>query len=289
MRWTRLLLCRLWVANMRMNKRLGLFLLCSSAGLFTALWLLHEDRREIEFVALHPLIAPLVSGGVALCVFTCALFLACQRHEQCYFLKRITLLLITIAAAGIGVLSTANGIAGRHAAAMRPSIVSVSSNAGKHWITIDGRIDRHLPFRLKHVLGNTVGVCRISIRSLGGDLHAARQVGDMLAQRNCIVQVRGRCASACVVIWASAPARLIASDSLIGLHRYSLDGKSAGGGLVNAVEGRSIRRIVDAGFDHARLEIALSSSDTTWLRTDDLEDWGVQFNTVEAMIMSESE
>jgi hypothetical protein len=64
---------------------------------------------------------------------------------------------------------------------------------------------------------------RVVLRSPGGMRAPAMRVADLFNRRGMTVRVEGRCASACVLLFASARSREMTADSKIGLHRSSLD------------------------------------------------------------------
>jgi hypothetical protein len=247
-----------------------------SAMLCLGLWMLHEARQEFEFFALYPTVPPFISASIAAGALAYGVFGAWRTAGQPRWLTCSLSIPWFLAAGGLLLLSAANGLTSWHAAQLEPASVRVQVNSAQRKIQIDGTVDRHLPFRLASALP-AVGACHVSITSLGGDLAAARRLGETLLLRGCVVRVERFCASACVVVWSTAEHRELAEGGLIGLHGFSLDLRGGGTSLATKMEDESIGRLLDAGFDSARLYAAISTSDVTWLRADELEDWGVRF------------
>lgn len=63
---------------------------------------------------------------------------------------------------------------------------------------------------------------RMVVASPGGLRAQAMRVGSLANRLGLTVRVEGRCASACVLLWATARSREMTADSRIGLHRSTL-------------------------------------------------------------------
>ena len=90
-------------------------------------------------------------------------------------------------------------------------------------LVVDGVIGPQFETDVRDALLSDPAIKRVVVRSPGGLRAQALRVGEFINGRGVTVRVEGRCASACVLLWATARSREMTEDSRIGLHRSTLD------------------------------------------------------------------
>lgn len=152
-----------------------------------------------------------------------------------------------------------------------------------------GQIDAEFSDRLAALLDQNPHLEAIEIESLGGLSTAAYEAARELNKRNIAIQVRGRCASACAYLWASADNRALVPGARIGLH----DGRPAREPpkvIARWVRQRNERleheALSHAGFPDSLIDkaLAIPPHSMLWLTADELLAAGVNFRTAPARL-----
>ena len=132
------------------------------------------------------------------------------------------------------------------------------------------------------------GLRRIDIASPGGLRAPALRIGALANARRITVRVDGRCASACVLLWATADAREITARSRIGLHGSTLDPDLALPAVVRRqLVARNDREtdavLLRAGFPEDVVARGAATPPTTmaWFTPGELHHRGVPFALLE--------
>lgn len=99
---------------------------------------------------------------------------------------------------------------------------SVSAMAGDSVLYVSGVIGPNFERDVATAIALQRGIRRIVIDSPGGLRAQALRVGALAERLGIAVRIDGQCASACVLLWATADRREITAGSRIGLHRSSL-------------------------------------------------------------------
>ncbi|KAF1710584.1 hypothetical protein CSC70_07960 [Pseudoxanthomonas kalamensis DSM 18571] len=85
---------------------------------------------------------------------------------------------------------------------------------------VEGGIGRRFSADLEQALAANAFLQRIVITSGGGYAGSGLDAAGSIRRRNLTVRVRSHCASMCVGLWASAAAREMEPDAVIGLHQW---------------------------------------------------------------------
>lgn len=104
-----------------------------------------------------------------------------------------------------------------------PQNAVVRVDASARELVVEGVIGPQFESDVRSALQREPKIRRMVVRSPGGLRAPAMRVGDYANRRGVTVRVEGRCASACVLLWATANSREMTAESRIGLHRSSLD------------------------------------------------------------------
>lgn len=246
--------------------------LVALAALITmaSLWLLHEDRQRWELFARYPLLAPtltsILAGGFIVAV---AAKMTRQGNSNAGHVAGGLLMLFVL---GITLL---HGKSAAIASAMPQATIAIGRGGT---VMVSGRMDRHLPFRLREHLDPNH--CEVTITSSGGDIFAAGEVARRIQDVGCRVHVSSRCASSCLTVWALAPKRSAEEDAEFGVHAYTtaVPGEM-GRNLLDRKSAQYIAALRQIGFPE---DVALrvrggSSADVLWLSGGELAQLGVEF------------
>lgn len=150
------------------------------------------------------------------------------------------------------------------------------------WLQASGEITADSSARFKSFLQEQPFVSVVQIDSVGGNLGAALEMGELVRSRNLAMvvggasvratssgdqiasRVAGQCASACVFVLAAGRERSQVAGSAIGVHQFSggADGISGAQGLDvgQRVTGTLIAYLARMGVDPAMLAAASSAS-----------------------------
>lgn len=136
-------------------------------------------------------------------------------------------------------------------------------------------------------------VRRLVVRSPGGMRAPAMRIGELLNRRGVTVRVEGRCASACVLLFATAKSREMTAGSRIGLHRSSLDPDLP---IPDALRQQLMERndretdevLRRGGFSHRVIALGAATPPTTmtWFTPGELQVEGVPFVLLDARASS---
>lgn len=164
--------------------------------------------------------------------------------------------------------------------ATHPAAMSARPNLSVAPVT--GQIDAGFSDRLTQLLDANPQLQAIEIESPGGLATQAYKAARELNKRSIAVQVRGRCASACAYLWASADNRALVEGARIGLH----DGRPAREpprAIARWVTERNSRLAYEAlgraGFPDEIIEQARATppEEMLWLGAEELLAAGVKF------------
>ena len=164
--------------------------------------------------------------------------------------------------------------------AEHPAAMSARPNQPVAMVT--GQIDGDFSDRLARLLDANPQVRAVEIESLGGLSTQAYQAAQALNQRSVAVRVRGRCASACAYLWASADSRALVDGARIGLHAPR-PAKEPPRLLRSLVKRRNSRleyeALSGAGFPDNLIAKARSTPPESmlWLTPEELREAGVEF------------
>lgn len=100
---------------------------------------------------------------------------------------------------------------------------SVTVSEADATLYVDGVFGPKFEPDVRAALAGHPGLRRLVVRSPGGMRAPAMRIGELVNRRGLTLRVEGRCASACVLLFATARSREMTADSRIGLHRSSLD------------------------------------------------------------------
>lgn len=128
--------------------------------------------------------------------------------------------------AGLGVVGSLGMVAvhervSRERSAMENS--SITFDRATRTLRIDGYIGSSFTEDLDDAIASHPTAQLIEVNSLGGLVDDALRAGRSIARANLPVRVVGECASACVILWASAPSREMTVGAMIGLHQTDSD------------------------------------------------------------------
>lgn len=156
-------------------------------------------------------------------------------------------------------------------------------------LRVDGIIGPDFEKDVREALLRDPKIRQVVVRSPGGMRAPAMRVADFINRRGVTVRVDGKCASACVLLWATASSREMTETSRIGLHRSSLDEALP---IPDSMRQELMRRndretdevLLKAGFptDVVALGSATPASTMAWFDPHRLKQGGLPFVLVEA-------
>ena len=127
---------------------------------------------------------------------------------------------------------------------------------------------------------------RVYIESPGGLMLEAKRTAQLLNEHKISVRVAGKCASACVYLWAATDQRELTSSARLGLHAGRP--KKEAPGPLEIMASRARQRIADDMLRHAGFsELLIAKARRTpnasifWLTPTELSTAGVKFTLVE--------
>ena len=191
-------------------------------------------------------------------------------------------------AAGGAALAMAMGTALASAPVAEENAVVTAAPEGDV-LRISGVIGSKFEPDIRNALQKYPSIRRIDVASPGGLRAQAMRVGSLINKRGLTVRVEGRCASACVLLWATANSREMTADSRIGLHRSTLDPDLP---IPDAVRQQLIERndretdevLRKAGFSSRVVRMGAQTPPTTmtWFTPGELQVEGVPFRLLDA-------
>ena len=154
-----------------------------------------------------------------------------------------------------------------------------------HFMAI-GRITNGFESELRLKIAQNPTLKRIYIESPGGLILEAGRAARLLNEHNISVRVAGKCASACVHLWAAADRREMTSTARLGLHAGRPKREAPGPLELLAAPAR--QKIADdmlrhAGFSDALIARArqVPNESILWLTPAELSAAGVRFTLIE--------
>lgn len=164
---------------------------------------------------------------------------------------------------------------------------SVQASEDGSRITVSGAIGPRLLANLEKAHVAHSGARLLVIDSPGGLLNEAERVGQWVAANKLTVRIQNECSSACVLVWAAASQRQMQTSARLGLHNASsrLDlPNSALSGMLDQADRKYRRRLHEAGFDQALLDIQQNTNarDMHWLTAVELIDHHIKLVAVDA-------
>lgn len=99
-----------------------------------------------------------------------------------------------------------------------PALAADISLQGDLTIIIEGEIKYGDDAIFREKANLTKGKALVHLESLGGNLDAALQIGEMIRQRGFATDAGGHCTSACALIWLGGKPRFIGPNGKIGFH-----------------------------------------------------------------------
>jgi hypothetical protein len=125
--------------------------------------------------------------------------------------------------AGGAILAVLSGTAMAAGSAVDLDNAVVTVSEADRTLYVDGVFGPKFEPDVRAAIERNPRLQRVVVRSPGGMRAPAMRVADLFNRRGMTVRVEGRCASACVLLFATARSREMTADSKIGLHRSSLD------------------------------------------------------------------
>ncbi len=146
-------------------------------------------------------------------------------------------------------------------------------NLALPFIGIYGNIEDHDVDRFRE-LSSTVNKAIVLLKSSGGKLAPAIQVGEMVKAKGYTTVVKDFCMSSCALIWLAGSRRLMTATARIGLHQaFNTTGQADGAG--NAILGSYLTRL---GLNYSAIAYATQAGPDgfKWLTIDDARRVGIQ-------------
>lgn len=147
---------------------------------------------------------------------------------------------------------------------------------------VTGPVDQHFSERLARLVDQNPQVRTIEIESPGGFTEEAYRAAKKLNRHGISIRVRGRCASACVYLWAATDTRYLGEGARLGLHAARLVRQPPGflrGAVKRHNEALERQALTNAGFTSALIESmrAVPHEEMLWLTPSELRVEGVRF------------
>jgi hypothetical protein len=123
-------------------------------------------------------------------------------------------------------------------------------------------------------LSSTLNNAIVLLKSDGGKIAPAMQIGEAVRAKGYTTVVNDVCASSCALIWLAGSKRFMTPTAHIGLHQaYNSTGQADG--LGNAIIGSYLTRL---GLSYSAIAYATVASpqDVKWLTIDDAKRVGIQ-------------
>ena len=160
---------------------------------------------------------------------------------------------------------------------------AIATREGLEIVMATGPIDAGFSERLRVAVERNPAATVLEIESPGGLADQAYKSAELLNDRGITVRVRGRCASACALLWASSESRALIEGAQIGLHLGKPSSKPPRF-LRSLVQRYSYNlakaALVNAGFSQELIGRALSTphSSMLWLDVEAAKDAGAVFD-----------
>jgi hypothetical protein len=122
-----------------------------------------------------------------------------------------------------------------------------------------------------------VGKVIVVLRSPGGSLIDAMEIGEFVRLRGWVTFVYGECDSACAAIWLAGTPRIMMSNALIGFHAASINGQERGQG--NAVFGAYMTRL-GLGYPAVGWATTAGPNDIAYLTPDKAKEIDISVNVI---------
>lgn len=187
-------------------------------------------------------------------------------------------------AVGSAVLGLGMGAVAASESLPAPQNASVVADPVARTVVVEGVIGPEFESDVRNALQRNPKIRRMVVRSPGGLRAQAMRVGEYANRRGVTVRVEGRCASACVLLWAKADSREMTTDSRIGLHRSSLDDAlpipdSMREQLMRRNDAETDEVLREAGFPARVVQLGAATPPTTmaWFSALELKVEGVPF------------
>jgi hypothetical protein len=152
--------------------------------------------------------------------------------------------------------------------------IEVYENMGKlPVIGIFGNIEGNDADRFQE-LSSTLNNAIVLLKSGGGKIAPAMQIGEAVRAKGYTTVVKDVCASSCALIWLAGSKRFMTPTAHIGLHQaYNSTGQADG--LGNAILGSYLTRL---GLSYSAIAYATAAGpqDVKWLTVDDAKRVGIQ-------------
>jgi hypothetical protein len=152
--------------------------------------------------------------------------------------------------------------------------IEVYENMGKlPVIGIFGGIEGNDADRFQE-LSSTLNNAIVLLKSSGGKIAPAIQIGEAVRAKGYTTVVKDVCASSCALIWLAGSKRFMTPTAHIGLHQaYNGTGQADGRG--NAILGSYLTRL---GLSYSAISYATEAGpqDVKWLTVDDAKRVGIQ-------------
>lgn len=191
--------------------------------------------------------------------------------------------------AGSAILLAVTGVAAAAGGADDLDDARVDVTDAGRAIHVDGVFGPAFEPAVRDAIERHPDVRRLVVRSPGGMRAPALRVGELLNRRGVTVRVEGRCASACVLLFATAKSREMTAGSRIGLHRSSLDPdlpipESLRRQLMERNDRETDEVLRKGGFSSRVIAMGAATPPTTmtWFTPGELQVEGVPFVLLEA-------
>jgi len=140
-------------------------------------------------------------------------------------------------------------------------------------IHIDGRIERDNFEAFKWKANPLTGMVAVHLRSPGGNLIAALQIGEYIRLKGWATAVLSECDSACAALWlAGSPRVLIGRTAKVGFHAASINGQEKGSG--NALVGAYMNKL-GLGYGAVLWATSASPSEIEYLTPAKAREFGI--------------
>ena len=149
-----------------------------------------------------------------------------------------------------------------------------------------GRITDGFEAEMRKAIADSPNLKRVYIESLGGKSLEAMRTSKLLNAHGIAIRVGGKCASACVALWAATDRRELTPKARLGLHA-GIPVKKAPGAL-EAIAAAARQKIAGDMLRHAGFSDRLiakgnktSHNSIMWLTPTELASDGVKFTLIE--------
>lgn len=193
------------------------------------------------------------------------------------------------------ILLMAVGVAGAAGTAVDLENAAVNVAKAERTLYVDGVFGPKFEPDVREAIDRNPGIRQVVVRSPGGLRAPAMRIAELFNRRGMTVRVEGRCASACVLLFATARSREMTTDSRIGLHRSSLDPDlpipaTLRAQLMERNDRETDEVLRKGGFSNRVIAMgaATPSSTMTWFTPGELQVEGVSFTLLDTRALSRS-